>query len=96
MAVRASNRGRLVQAMQGRNVIQMGGVRAPGVRGMRPVPALRRTPRGGMMAALDDRKRWLDHLAECTLCPVNLCDKGEELAAAVRQSMAPGETWEWA
>ena len=48
------------------------------------------------MSALDDRKRWLDHLHECTLCPVDLCDKGMELAAAVRESMARGEAWEWA
>lgn len=48
------------------------------------------------MSALDDRRRWLEHLHYCTRCPVDLCDKGVELAAAVRQSMAPGETWEWA
>lgn len=46
------------------------------------------------MPALDDRLRWLDHLHECTRCPVQLCDTGLELAAAVRDSMAPGETWE--
>lgn len=45
---------------------------------------------------IEDRKAWLDHLADCTLCPVDLCDKGVELAAAVRASMAPEETWEWA
>ena len=46
------------------------------------------------MSALDDRNRWLAHLHECTLCPVNLCDRGLELAAAVQASMAPGESWE--
>jgi hypothetical protein len=49
-----------------------------------------RTP----VSALDDRNRWLAHLHECTLCPVNLCDRGLELAAAVQASMAPGESWE--
>jgi hypothetical protein len=50
------------------------------------------------MTALDDRNAWLAHLHECTRCPVDLCDRGLELAAAVRESMAPGETWEgvWA
>ena len=48
------------------------------------------------MTAIDARKAWLDHLDQCTLCPVDLCDKGVELAAAVRASMAPEETWEWA
>ena len=42
------------------------------------------------------RDKWLDHLHECTLCPVNLCDRGEELAAEVRATLAPNETWEWA
>ena len=46
------------------------------------------------MTALDDRNRWLAHLRECTLCPVNLCDRGLELAAAVQASMDPGESWE--
>ena len=46
------------------------------------------------MSALDDRNRWLAHLHECTLCPVNLCDRGEELAAAVRATMAHEESWE--
>jgi hypothetical protein len=46
------------------------------------------------VSALDDRVRWLAHLHECTLCPVNLCDTGLELAAAVRESMAPGENWQ--
>ena len=49
------------------------------------------------MSALDDRKRWLAHLAECMICPVNVhkCDVGTELAAAVKASMAPGEKWVW-
>ena len=47
------------------------------------------------MTALDDRRRWLDHLADCTRCPTDPCDRGAELMAAVRESMAPGETWEW-
>lgn len=51
---------------------------------------------GEQMTARDDRDRWLEHMHECTLCPVDLCDKGEELAAAVRASLAPGESWEWA
>jgi hypothetical protein len=46
------------------------------------------------VSALDDRNRWLAHLHECTLCPVNLCDRGLELAAAVQASMGPGESWE--
>jgi hypothetical protein len=46
------------------------------------------------VSALRDRIRWLDHLHDCCQCPVNLCDRGMELAAAVRESMAPGETWE--
>ena len=46
------------------------------------------------MSALVDRLRWLAHLRECTRCPAQLCDEGLELAAAVRESMAPGETWE--
>jgi len=46
------------------------------------------------MAALDDRRAWLDHLAECTRCPVDLCDQGEELAAAVRASVADEESAE--
>lgn len=46
------------------------------------------------MTAFADRAAWLDHLHECTQCPVNLCDRGEELAAAVRASMARGESWE--
>lgn len=45
------------------------------------------------MNALEDRLRWLAHLHECTRCPVDLCDRGVELAADVRDSMAPGETW---
>jgi hypothetical protein len=49
-----------------------------------------RTP----VSALNDRMEWLLHLRECTLCPVDLCDRGEELAAAVQASMAPGESWE--
>ena len=48
------------------------------------------------MSALTARQRWLDHLDECTLCPVNLCPAGEELAAEVRATMAPGKRWEWA
>ena len=48
------------------------------------------------MSALDARERWIDHLHECTRCPVDLCDKGEELAAEVRATLAPEETWEWA
>lgn len=51
---------------------------------------------GEQMAALEDRKRWLEHMHECTRCPVDLCDKGVELAAAVRASLAPGESWDWA
>lgn len=47
------------------------------------------------MSALDDRRAWLDHLDECTLCPTSPCPKGEELIAAVRALMAPEETWEW-
>jgi hypothetical protein len=46
------------------------------------------------MSALEDRVRWLAHLHECIECPTYLCDRGAELAAAVRESMAPGETWE--
>jgi hypothetical protein len=46
------------------------------------------------MSAIDDRSRWLAHLHECIRCPVQLCDVGMELAAAVRDSMDPGETWE--
>lgn len=46
------------------------------------------------MSAIEDRKLWLAHLRECTLCPVNPCDRGLELAAAVRESMDPGESWE--
>lgn len=46
------------------------------------------------MSALEDRVRWLAHLRDCWSCPVNLCDHGAELAAAVRDSMAPGESWE--
>lgn len=54
--------------------------------------------REGRMSTLDDRKRWLDHLQDCTLCPTSPCDRGLELAAAVRDSIAPGEEWEgvWA
>ena len=45
------------------------------------------------MSALDDRNRWLDHLNhECARCPADLCDRGLELAAAVRDSMAEDET----
>lgn len=46
------------------------------------------------MPALSDRSLWLAHLKHCTRCPVDLCDRGLELAAAVRESIAPGETWE--
>jgi hypothetical protein len=46
------------------------------------------------MAALQDRSAWLAHLCDCTRCPANLCDHGLELAAAVRDSMAPGESWQ--
>ena len=45
------------------------------------------------MSALDDRRQWLDHLDDCTLCPTYPCDKGEELMAAVREGLAPGERW---
>jgi hypothetical protein len=50
------------------------------------------------VSALDDRRAWLDHLHDCCRCPTDLCDRGAELAAAVRDSMAHGETWEgvWA
>ena len=38
---------------------------------------------------------WLNHLMfECCSCPAQRCDRGDELAAAVRELMAPGETWE--
>jgi hypothetical protein len=46
------------------------------------------------MTALDDRRRWLAHLHDCCQCPANPCDRGLELAAAVRESMAPGESWQ--
>ena len=46
------------------------------------------------MSALDDRRAWLDHLHECTLCPTSPCDKGLELHAAVKESLTPGEMWE--
>jgi hypothetical protein len=46
------------------------------------------------MSVLEDRRAWLDHLHDCTLCPVNMCDRGLELAAAVRDTMTEGETWE--
>lgn len=46
------------------------------------------------MTALDDRLRWLAHLRECVACPTDMCDLGMELAAAVRESMIPGESWE--
>lgn len=46
------------------------------------------------MTALNDRRLWLAHLRECTLCPVNMCDRGLELAAAVEATLAPGETWQ--
>lgn len=46
------------------------------------------------MSALSDRSLWLAHLRYCTQCPADLCDRGMELAAAVRESMAPQETWE--
>lgn len=34
-----------------------------------------------------DRARWVNHLGDCTLCPVNPCDRGEELAAAARETL---------
>ena len=46
------------------------------------------------MDAPEARRAWLDHLAECTLCPVDLCDKGMELAAEVRASLGEDETEE--
>lgn len=46
------------------------------------------------MSALDDRLEWLAHLHECTRCPVNRCDQGDELAAAVREGLDPGQFWE--
>lgn len=46
------------------------------------------------MTALGDRRAWLAHLRYCTRCPTDLCDRGEELAAAVRATMTPGESWE--
>ena len=46
------------------------------------------------MTAISDRSRWLAHLRYCTQCPANLCDRGEELAAAVKASMTPGEFWQ--
>ena len=38
---------------------------------------------------------WLAHCRWCGLCPANydLCDRGVELAAAVRESMVSGESW---
>lgn len=44
------------------------------------------------MSALSDRSLWLAHLRYCTRCPTDLCDRGEELYAAVRESMVPGES----
>jgi hypothetical protein len=46
------------------------------------------------MTALNDRRLWLAHLHECTQCPANRCHQGDELAAAVRDSMTPGEFWQ--
>ena len=46
------------------------------------------------MSTLDDRRRWLDHLSECAQCPVNRCGPGDELAAAVREELDPGQFWE--
>ena len=46
------------------------------------------------MTELQDRSAWLAHLRDCTRCPANLCDHGAELAAAVRDSMDPGESWQ--
>ena len=46
------------------------------------------------MGALNDRRMWLAHLRDCTRCPVDLCDQGLELAAAVRATLAKGEYWE--
>jgi hypothetical protein len=46
------------------------------------------------MTALDDRNRWLAHLHECTRCPANRCHQGDELAAAVRETLAPGDHWQ--
>ena len=46
------------------------------------------------MSALMDRVRWIIHLQDCTLCPVNLCDRGEELAAAARESLTPDQLQE--
>ena len=46
------------------------------------------------MTALDDRRKWLEHLRYCTQCPVSLCDEGEELAAAVRTTLEPGDFWQ--
>lgn len=46
------------------------------------------------MTAISARSAWLAHLRCCTRCPTDLCDRGEELAAAVRATMAPGETWQ--
>jgi hypothetical protein len=51
---------------------------------------------GQAVMASEARAAWMDHLHECRACPVNLCDKGDELASAVRQTLAPGEKWEWA
>jgi hypothetical protein len=45
-------------------------------------------------AAISDRSLWLAHLRYCTRCPTDLCDRGEELAAAVRETLAHGETWQ--
>ena len=39
------------------------------------------------MTAVSDRSLWLAHLRYCTRCPTDLCDRGLELAAAVRDSM---------
>jgi len=44
------------------------------------------------MGALEDRNRLLAHLRECVSCPVSPCDPGLELAAAVRDSAAYGES----
>jgi len=46
------------------------------------------------VTALDDRRAWLAHLRECTQCPVNRCDRGDELAAAVRETLTPGDHWQ--
>lgn len=46
------------------------------------------------MSTVSDRSLWLAHLNHCTLCPVNRCPRGDELAAAVRETLHPGEHWQ--